>query len=144
MALSREVLRARELAEAVHAGAVDKAGADYILHPMRVANSLKSPEEKVVGWLHDVVEDTDVNLDFIRREFGDDTAEAVNAITHRVGESWSDYLCRVKKNETAKAVKLEDLKDNANLTRLETISKRDVERTEKYLRAIRFLMDIDN
>ena len=144
MALSYDVYRARNLAAMAHEGAVDKAGAPYILHPMRVAERLSTPEERVVGWLHDVVEDTSVTLEEIREMFGAETAAAVDAITHREGESWSDYLCRVKANETAKAVKLADLTDNMNLTRFETVTAREVARAEKYLRAMRFLMDIDN
>ena len=89
MALSKDVERARDLAFSAHYGAVDKAGAPYILHPERVAERLSSPEEKVVGWLHDVVEDTDVSLGYIAETFGEETAEAVDRITHRKGESWS-------------------------------------------------------
>lgn len=143
MALSCDVDLARKIAEKAHDRAVDKAGAMYILHPMRVADRLNTPEEKVVGWLHDVVEDTNVTLSDIREKFGAETAEAVDAITHRKGESWSDYLSRVKGNAIATSVKISDLTDNLNLSRLPTITTKDVIRSEKYVRALRFLMELD-
>ena len=55
MAYSVDVLKAEDMARKAHTGAVDKAGAPYIDHPKRVADRLSTPEEKVVGWLHDVV-----------------------------------------------------------------------------------------
>lgn len=55
--LSNDVEAARLLAEQ-HLGQEDKSGKPYILHPARVAERMNAPEEKVVGWLHDVVEDT--------------------------------------------------------------------------------------
>lgn len=143
MSLSTDVKMARDLATSAHLGAVDKAGAPYILHPERVANRLNSPEEKVVAWLHDVVEDTDVTIEKIAEMFGYDTAKVVDAITHRKGESWTDYLCRVKGNKIATSVKISDLIDNSNLSRLKKITKRDIDRSAKYHRALIFLMEID-
>ena len=140
---STDVEKARDLAISAHYGMVDKAGAPYIMHPERVADRLDKLEEKVVGWLHDVVEDTDVTLDAIRKGFGYETSMAVDAITHRKGESWSNYLTRVKANAVATAVKISDLTDNLNLSRLPKITPKDVERAEKYTRALRFLMELD-
>lgn len=143
MSYSKDVELARDCARSAHLGAVDKAGAPYILHPERVASRLTTPEEKVVAWLHDVVEDTDVTLDMIRDWFGNDTAKAVDAITHRKGESWADYLTRVKGNPVAKAVKVSDLLDNSNLTRLPVVKAKDVRRQAKYNRALIYLMDVE-
>ena len=115
MAYSEDVGKAGMIAAAAHVGAVDKAGAPYIEHPKRVAAWVSEPREKVVAWLHDVVEDTDVTLEEIEKEFGKETVEAVNAITHRKDEPWADYLCRVKANPVARAVKIADLIDNSKL-----------------------------
>ena len=134
---------AKEIATVAHKGQVDKAGVDYIEHPARVASRVEGKEEKVVAWLHDVVEDGNVSLEKIRFLFGSEISNAVDAITHRKGESWSDYLCRVKGNELAKAVKIADLIDNSNLSRLPVVKDKDVKRQEKYNRAMYFLMDID-
>lgn len=143
MTYSTDVEKAIDLATVAHDGAVDKAGAAYILHPMRVASRMDSPEEKVVAWLHDVVEDTGITIDTIRKMFGSDTAEAVDAITHRKGESWANYLTRVKGNKIATAVKVSDLLDNSNLSRLPKVTSKDVKRQAKYNRALFYLMDVD-
>lgn len=143
MGYSTDTEQARKLAESVHRTAVDKAGEPYIHHPERVAGRLDAPEEKVVGWLHDVVEDSAVTVDQIGNLFGPETAAAVDAVTHRPLETWADYLARVRKNPVARAVKISDLIDNSNMSRLPKVTRSDVERTEKYLRALRFLMDLD-
>ena len=143
MAYSKDVSLAESIAREAHAGTADKAGAPYIDHPRRVAERMTTDEEKVVAWLHDVVEDTMVNIVDIALRFGEETAEAVECITHRKGELWSDYLTRVKSNPVSKAVKISDLIDNVSLNRLPSVSAKDVRRSEKYIRALYFLMDLD-
>ena len=143
MSYSTDVEKAMNLAREAHKGAKDKAGAPYINHPERVAGRLKKPEEKVVGWLHDTVEDTDVTLARIEAEFGPETAAAVDAVSHRKGEAWADYLVRVKANPVAKAVKISDLIDNSNLSRFETVTAKEVKRQAKYNRALYFLTNAD-
>ena len=73
--------------------------------------------------------------------FGPETAAAVDAISHREGESWEDYIARVAANPVARAVKISDMIDNSNLSRLEAVTLRDVERQAKYNRALLFLME---
>lgn len=143
MNYSIDVDRARTLAAMKHAGAVDKAGAPYIDHPARVAARFDDPELKVIAWLHDLVEDTDVSLTEILDAFGPDTAEAIDALTHRKGEPWAVYLARVKLNPVATAVKISDLIDNSNLSRMPVVTAKDVKRQAKYNRALYFLMDVD-
>lgn len=143
MAYSTDVMKAMKLATEAHEGQVDKANTPYIGHPRRVAGRVDTDEEKVVAWLHDVVEDTDISMDTIRTEFGNETASAVEAITHRKGESWSDYLSRARANEISRAVKIADLIDNSNLSRLKKITPKDVIRQAKYNRALYYLMDVD-
>lgn len=141
MALSRDVAGAKALAEKAHAGQFDRAGLPYVGHPMRVAGRMQTPETQVVGWLHDTVEDTAVTLKDIEAAFGPETAAAVDAISRREGEKWRDYLVRVKANPTATAVKLSDLIDNSNLSRLPTVTLRDVKRQKRYNKALKYLMD---
>ena len=138
--LSTDVKTAREWAERLHQGQKDKSGAPYIGHPARVAGRLQSPEEQVVGWLHDTVEDTGLTLREIEAQFGPETAAAVDAMSRRDGEAWDDYLQRVRQNPTARQVKISDLIDNSNLTRLEHVEMRDVLRQEKYNKALQYLM----
>ena len=138
--LSRDIESARLLATHQHQGQVDKSGMPYILHPTRVAERMRTAEEKVVGWLHDTVEDTGLSLSDIEQQFGSETADAVDAISRRKDEPWEKYLERVKKNRVARAVKISDLIDNSNLSRLDHITLIDVKRQEKYNRALQFLM----
>ena len=138
--LSKDVESARLLAEQQHQGQADKSGKPYILHPTRVAGRMKTPEEEVVGWLHDVVEDTGLSLAEIEQQFGPETANAIDAISRRENEPWGIYLERVKKNQIARSVKISDLIDNSNLSRLDNVTMVDVKRQEKYNRALQFLM----
>lgn len=138
--LSKDVETAKAWAYRLHAGQVDKAGQPYITHPERVAGRLRSREDQVVGWLHDTVEDTGLTLREIAAEFGEETAAAVDAVSRRDGEDWEDYLRRVSGNETARRVKISDLIDNSNLSRIPEVTLRDVERQHKYNKALRCLM----
>ena len=141
--LSGDVEKARALAEKMHRGQKDKSGNPYIGHPARVAGRLKSPEAQAVGWLHDTVEDTELTLPEIEEEFGPETAAAVDAVSRRDGEEWDDYLKRVKQNPIARQVKISDLIDNSNLSRLQDVTMRDVERQAKYNRALKTLLSED-
>ena len=140
--MTREkVEEARALAASRHTGQADKAGAPYIGHPQRVAGRLNSPEEQIVGWLHDTVEDTGLSLAEVEARFGKAVAQAVDAVSRREGEPWEAYLLRVKANPVARRVKISDLIDNSNLSRLPEVTRRDVERQGKYNRALLFLME---
>lgn len=138
--LSQDYITAKAWAEKRHQGQVDKSGLPYISHPSRVAERMETPEEKVIGWLHDTVEDTGLSLHEIEEQFGLETAQAVDAISRREGEPWLDYLKRVKQNDIARRVKISDLIDNSNLTRLEHVTLKDVKRQEKYNQALQYLM----
>ena len=133
--------RAIALAAMAHAGQVDKAGAPYILHPLRMMLRLSGPEERIVAMLHDVVEDTDWTLERLRGEgFPDEIVEAVESVTNREGESYDDFVRRAAKNPIGARVKLADLEDNSDVSRLGgTITEKDRARLEKYRKAIEFL-----
>lgn len=139
--LSKDVDTAKAWAYRLHDGQVDKAGRPYVTHPERVAGRMNTPEEQVVGWLHDTVEDTGLTLQEIENQFGSETAAAVDAISRRDGEEWAEYLKRVKKNEVARKVKISDLIDNSNLSRIPNVTLRDVDRQERYNKALRFMME---
>ena len=109
MAYSIDVAAARALATKAHEGKTDKAGLPYITHPERVVSRMENPEAQVIGWLHDTVEDTPITLRDIEATFGPETAAAVDAISRRDGEPWSDYLERVAANPMARQVKISDL-----------------------------------
>lgn len=124
-----------------HFDQLDKGGRPYILHPMTVALNVNTTDEKIVALLHDVIEDTSVTLDDLRKEgFPDNIIEAVNVLTKRDGEDYESYLHRVKKNHLATTVKIADLKHNSDLSRLKEITDKDRKRAKKYARSLDYLM----
>jgi (p)ppGpp synthase/HD superfamily hydrolase len=125
--------KAIEIAERAHAGQTDKAGKPYIGHPIRVMNAGQTLDEKIVGVLHDAVEDSDLTLETLAAQgFSVGVIAAVDAITKREGEEYEAYLQRVMSNELALRVKIADMTDNMNLSRIETPTEKDVARLEKY------------
>lgn len=138
--MSLLVKKAYEIARNAHFGQKDKAGVDYIKHPETVANLVQTDEHKIVAYLHDVVEDTALTLDdLMRHGFPNRIISAVDTLTKKNGQSYQSYLELVKRNDLAKVVKLADLQHNSDLSRLKTVEPKDVERQEKYRRAIKFL-----
>ena len=130
---------AKAVATIAHHGQVDKSGKPYILHPKTVAESVSRDSDKVVAWLHDVVEDSSTTVEQIRRCFGRKTAKAVDAITQRDDESREEYICRVKKNSIARRVKIADLAHNSDLSRIEesrSLNEHD------YARALRYIAEM--
>ena len=136
-----EIKKAFLFAKKAHAGQVDKAGKDYILHPLAVAAKLKYPDEKVLALLHDVVEDTNVTLEDIKKEFGEYISYSVDCLTHRSDETYDQYIRRISKHPIAARVKLADLNHNMDLVRLSNITEADRSRFEKYSRAYQMLLD---
>lgn len=121
------------LATKAHEGQVDKGGHPYINHVTRVSNNCLDSDSKIVGMLHDIVEDTSYTLnDLLGLGFPDYIVQAVDAMTKRKGESYKDYISRVKSDSIAVKVKLTDLKDNTDLSRLNTLHIKDLKRWIKY------------
>ena len=129
--------RAIEIATEAHRGQLDKAGCDYIEHPLRVMAAGKSLDEKIVGVLHDVVEDTNWTFEDLAAEgFSAEVIEALRCVTKlSESEPYDKFIARVKRNPLAVAVKLNDLSDNMDIRRLPYISDKDVKRLKKYLKA---------
>jgi (p)ppGpp synthase/HD superfamily hydrolase len=137
--------KALQIATKAHEGQLDKEGLAYILHPLRVMNSVEGEVAKIVAVLHDVIEDTSVTEDDLRREgFGESLITAVRCVTHRRDESYADYVVRCKGNEVARKVKLADLEDNSRLgrtiLRLDRIGP-DLARIRRYVLSYKFLTD---
>lgn len=130
------------IATKAHSGQVDKGGNPYILHPLRVMLSLDNDEDKVVGILHDVLEDTNITLKYLENNgfYGEiKILQALESITRKSNESYKDFISRVKLNPIALRVKLADLKDNMNISRIKNPTEKDFSRIEKYKKAYRFL-----
>ena len=134
--------RAIEIATEAHKGQYDKAGNDYIGHPLRVMDMGRTEEEKIVGVLHDVVEDTEWTFAQLAAEgFSQEVIDALQCITKlSENENYDDFIERVKKNPLATAVKINDLSDNMDIRRLPYLSDKDVKRLKKYLKAYKKLI----
>ncbi len=137
--LESSVDRARFVAMKYHEGQKDKSGKAYILHPQKVAAGVSADNEKTVAWLHDVIEDTDFGEEKLRKYFSPEIAEAVMVMTHCDEEPYFDYIKRIKAFPLARAVKLSDLAHNSDLSRLPEITEKDIERANKYKKAIEML-----
>ena len=128
------------LAIEAHLGQVDKAGMPYILHPLRMMTRLDTPEAKMAAVLHDVVEDSAWTLEKLRMEgFPPEVLEAVDALTRYADETYEAFIERAAQHPLARRVKLADLEDNMDVRRLGTLTKRDVERLQRYQKAWRRL-----
>ena len=135
--------RAIEIAQEAHRGQRDKAGNDYINHPLRVMKMGLTVEQMIVGVLHDVVEDCpEWSFDRLTQEgFAPNIIEALRCVTKRSEhEPYDKFIARVKTNPLAVAVKLNDLTDNMDIRRLPYLSDKDVKRLKKYLKAYKQLL----
>lgn len=125
--------RAVAIAAQAHQTQTDKAGAPYILHPLRIMMRGQTELEQLVGVLHDVVEDSDWTLDQLAAEgFPDEVIAALDALTRRPEESYDQFLDRVVQHAIAVKVKQYDLEDNMNLLRLATVTDADIQRLRRY------------
>ena len=95
-----DVKLAHEIAKRAHHDQVDKAGAPYILHSETVASFVTKDDEKIVAYLHDVIEDTPYQLsDLEEAGFSSEIIKAVDLLTRKDGQSYKQYLKLVKTNE---------------------------------------------
>lgn len=119
-----EVL-ALSLAAKYHGDTVDNAGIAYVWHPIRVALHFPPGYRRIVALLHDLVEDTEVTLEFlIECGFPPEVIEAVKSLTRLDTETYAAYIERVAANEIGKDVKLADLYDNERPPTLPSLTKR--------------------
>ena len=131
---------ALSIAKKAHEGQYDKAGVVYIKHPLFVASLGDTQEEKAVALLHDVLEDSPYTAEeLILAGLPETVVTAVQVLTKKKGQDYQQYLELVKSNPIARCVKLADLKHNSDLSRLATITEKNLERFEKYKKAIDYL-----
>lgn len=134
--------KAIQIAAKAHEGQKDKAGQPYILHPLRVMLRTGNDNERICAVLHDVIEDTPITLEMLRNEgFSPEVLAVLDCLTKRDGESYDDFIGRVLMNELACHVKLADLADNMDLSRLPAPSEEDFQRLEKYKKAVARIQD---
>lgn len=128
------------LSKTAHLNQYDKGGFCYFYHPCRVASKFEDPTLITIALLHDVVEDTDVTFEDLKKYcFDIDVIESIKCLTHIEGEPYQEYIERISKNPLATKVKIEDLKDNMDTKRLYKLTDTDKTRIEKYKKALNFL-----
>lgn len=133
-----------DFAKTIHEGQKDRGGEPYYKHLQHVAEQMDTDLERAVAWLHDSVEDGKTTLDEIKKKFGDDVRYLVQLLTKEDDEEYFDYIEMLSKSPTARKVKLADLNHNSDLSRLRKITKKDLERVEKYKKAIEIIMITTN
>lgn len=116
-----------------HQGQKDRYGQPFILHPLRVMMRVKSEDEKIVAILHDVVEDSAMTLEDLKKEgFSAEIVRAVDCLTKREGEPYEAHVERAGQNRLALPVKAADLEDNMDPQRMGVLSDEDKKRIARY------------
>lgn len=140
----------RQLAHAISIAAkafkdkLDKSGEPYILHCLRVMNEQTTITRKIIAVLHDLVEDTDWTFEDLRKKgFGDAIIVPLMLLTHDpTVKTYDEYIAEISNNDDARAIKLADLRDNSQITRLKGLTKADFARVEKYHKAYVYLSKV--
>ena len=134
--------RAMQIAEKVHRDQVDKAGKPYIGHPIRVERMCSRQEDRLVALLHDTVEDGDIASEYLLMVgFPQEVVDAVLSVSRKRGEDYFDFILRCKENPIGRRVKICDLEDNMDITRLNELTEKDIERLKKYHKAYKILTE---
>ncbi|MCR5694205.1 MAG: GTP pyrophosphokinase [Clostridia bacterium] len=134
--------KAMRLCFEAHKDQVDKSGLPYVHHPFHLAEQMETEDTVTVALLHDVVEDTDYTLEDIKAMgFPEQVIRALALLTHDPSVPYMDYVAEIRSDPIAKAVKLADLKHNSDLSRLDGVDERAMERVEKYAKAIKLLAE---
>ncbi|MEL6486325.1 MAG: GTP pyrophosphokinase [Pseudomonadota bacterium] len=133
--------RAIEIAVAAHKGASDKGGQPYILHPLRLMMAMPDDAHKTVAVLHDVVEDSDWTFEALADEgFTPEIIAALQSVTRTNRyEPYMDFAARAKADPIGRVVKIADITDNLDVTRIGELSDKDLARINKYKRALALL-----
>lgn len=132
--------KAMKLCFEAHKNQVDKTGLPYVFHPFHLAEQMNDENTVVCALLHDVVEDTNYTFkDLKNMGFPNVIIDALKLLTHSEDIPYLDYIERLKDNKIARQVKIEDLKHNSDLSRLNTITENDLRRKQKYQKALEYL-----
>jgi hypothetical protein len=134
--------KAMQIATKVHKTQVDKGGKLYIGHPLRVEKLCQDDDCKIVALLHDTIEDGDITAEYLLMQgFPTYIVDAVLSVSRNKGEDYFDFIQRSKANPIGRKVKMADLKDNMDITRLNELMDKDIERLKKYHQAYKMLED---
>ncbi|MBQ9857583.1 MAG: HD domain-containing protein [Oscillospiraceae bacterium] len=134
--------RAYKIAFEAHRDQLDKTGLPYIQHPLHLAFQMTDEVTTCVALLHDVVEDSDMTFEELEKlGFGGEIMDALRLLTHADDVPYMDYVREIKKNPVAAAVKRADLMHNSDMTRLDVVTEKDLQRAEKYKKALEILSE---
>ena len=136
------IKKAMKIAFEAHKEQTDKSGLPYIYHPIHLAEQMETEAEICTALLHDVVEDTPITLDDLRRDgFPDEVLDALALMTHDKSVPYLEYVARIRENPVARRVKLADLAHNSTLSRLDEVTEDALKRVRKYAIAQTVLAD---
>ncbi len=134
--------KALKLCFEAHQNQVDKTGLPYVFHPYHLAEQMDDEISTVCALLHDVVEDTSLTFDDLRKMgFPQEVIDVLTLLTHDDSVPYLDYVKTISQNPVAKKVKIADLTHNSDLTRLDVVDERAFARSKKYKEALRILSD---
>ena len=132
--------KAMQIAINVHREQVDKAGIPYINHPIRVERRCSRQEDRLVALLHDTIEDGDIASEYLLLVgFSQEVVDAILSVSRKRGEDYFEFIQRCKANPIGRRVKICDLEDNMDITRLNQLTGKDIERLKKYHKAYKIL-----
>ena len=132
--------KAMKIAYRAHLYQSDRTGLPYIFHPFHLAEQMTDELTTAAALLHDVVEDTNMTFDDLRKEgIPEEVISALVLLTHEEGVPYYDYVRMTKNDPIAAAVKRADLLHNSDISRLSTVTGADLQRMEKYKKALDIL-----
>lgn len=132
--MSNTVEQAFELIEELFKEKKDKGGHPYINHLLRVCSNVKGNDSKTVALLHDTIEDTEISKEnLIELGFTEEIVNAVEIITRQENETYNEFIDKIvnSNNLLAIKVKIADLEDNMDLSRISNVTEKDINRVNK-------------
>ena len=136
--------KAMKLAYKAHHGQFDYNGIPYIFHPIHLAEQMDDEISCCAALLHDVVEDTDITMEELSREFPPEVIDVVKLLTHDDATPYYDYIRAIKENPTARKIKLADIAHNSDQSRCvgsDLTEEKLAFWKEKYAKATKILME---
>lgn len=130
------------IAAKYHDGQKDMDGKPVLLHPLSVALKGENEDERIVGVLHDVIEDTSCTFqDLQLLGASDGVIETLKLLTHNKGTSYDDYITMIIRsgNKVAINVKMNDLMHNISRNDESTDRKRNIK--AKHMKALHMILE---
>ena len=110
--------KAMKIAYNAHTGQLDAGGFPYIFHPYHLAEQMDNETRTCIALLHDVVEDTSVTMEQIKKDFPAEIVNALELLVHDEHLNYYEYVKKICTNADAAFVKLADLIHNISEDRL--------------------------